>query len=88
MQNHDLLELTRDLCSRPESEATEIFHRLRATGDAFYVLNLVHTADLLSQFRHSTTSNSIARATGTSWPGACGAIIDQAVTKGSSKKEM
>ncbi|WDK13043.1 hypothetical protein CGRA01v4_04324 [Colletotrichum graminicola] len=46
-ENEDLHELVRYLCSRPESEALEIFHRLRATGDAFHVLDLVRMGDVL-----------------------------------------
>ncbi|CCF38889.1 hypothetical protein CH063_09872 [Colletotrichum higginsianum] len=46
-ENEDLHELIRYLCSRPESEALEILHRLRATGDAFHVLDLVRMGDLL-----------------------------------------
>ncbi|KAK2011984.1 hypothetical protein LZ32DRAFT_659266 [Colletotrichum eremochloae] len=46
-ENEDLHELIRYLYSRPESEALEIFHRLRATGDAFHVLDLVRMGDLL-----------------------------------------
>ncbi|KAK1635653.1 hypothetical protein BDP81DRAFT_321949, partial [Colletotrichum phormii] len=46
-ENNDLHELIRDLCSRPEEEATEIFNRLRSTGDPFHVLDLVRMGDLL-----------------------------------------
>ncbi|KAK1994968.1 hypothetical protein LX36DRAFT_583353, partial [Colletotrichum falcatum] len=46
-ENEDLHELIRYLYSRPESEALEILHRLRATGDAFHVLDLVRMGDLL-----------------------------------------
>ncbi|KAK1712218.1 uncharacterized protein BDZ83DRAFT_590241, partial [Colletotrichum acutatum] len=45
--NSDLHELVRELSSRPEAEAVEIFHRLRTSGDAFHVLHLVRTGDLL-----------------------------------------
>ncbi|KAF4774553.1 hypothetical protein HER10_EVM0000852 [Colletotrichum scovillei] len=46
-ENNDLHELIRDLYSRPEAEATEIFNRLRSTGDPFHVLDLVRVGDLL-----------------------------------------
>ncbi|KAK1687508.1 hypothetical protein BDP55DRAFT_714339 [Colletotrichum godetiae] len=46
-ENNDLQELIRDLCSRPEAEATEIFNRLRSTGNPFHVLDLVRMGDLL-----------------------------------------
>ncbi|KAJ0150920.1 hypothetical protein CTA2_388 [Colletotrichum tanaceti] len=46
-ENEDLHELIRYLYSRPEPEALEILHRLRATGDAFHVLDLVRMGDLL-----------------------------------------
>ncbi|OHW97527.1 hypothetical protein CSPAE12_03864, partial [Colletotrichum incanum] len=46
-ENEDLHTLIRYLCSRPESEALEILNRLRATGNAFHVLDLVRMGDLL-----------------------------------------
>ncbi|OLN96911.1 Nitrogen assimilation transcription factor nit-4-like protein 7 [Colletotrichum chlorophyti] len=46
-ENEDLRELIRFLSQRPEDEAMEIFRRLRQTGDAFRVLELVRVGDLL-----------------------------------------
>ncbi|KAK1464785.1 hypothetical protein CMEL01_12140 [Colletotrichum melonis] len=46
-ENNDLHELIRDLSLRPEEEATEIFNRLRSTGDPFHVLDLVRVGDIL-----------------------------------------
>ncbi|KAK1688674.1 hypothetical protein BDP55DRAFT_547700, partial [Colletotrichum godetiae] len=49
--NSELFELVGNLCSRPETEAIEILHRLRASGDVFHVLNLVRTGDILLRMR-------------------------------------
>lgn len=40
-------QLLRYLCVRPEPEAREIFNRLRSTGDALRVLELVRMGDIL-----------------------------------------
>ncbi|KAI3552335.1 hypothetical protein CABS01_16434 [Colletotrichum abscissum] len=49
--NSELLELVENLCSRPETEAIEILHRLRASGNRLHVLNLVRTGDILLGIR-------------------------------------
>ncbi|KAI3532304.1 hypothetical protein CABS02_13889 [Colletotrichum abscissum] len=49
--NSELLELVGSLCSRPETEAIEILHRLRASGNRLHVLNLVRTGDILLGIR-------------------------------------
>ncbi|KAK2730987.1 Nitrogen assimilation transcription factor nit-4-like protein 7 [Colletotrichum kahawae] len=46
-ENEDLRERIRYLCVRPLEEAVEIFNRLRSTGDAIHVLELVRTSDVL-----------------------------------------
>ncbi|KAK1712217.1 uncharacterized protein BDZ83DRAFT_533193, partial [Colletotrichum acutatum] len=46
-ENSNLHELIRNLQSRPEAEATEIFNRLRAARDPFQVLDLIRIGDIL-----------------------------------------
>lgn len=46
-KNEDMRQLLRYLCVRPEPEAREIFNRLRSTGDALRVLELVRMGDIL-----------------------------------------
>ncbi|KAK1974736.1 hypothetical protein LZ30DRAFT_607281 [Colletotrichum cereale] len=48
-ENEDLHEILRFLYLRPEQEAIEIFKRLRISGDALHVLDIVRTGDLLLQ---------------------------------------
>ncbi|KAI3558861.1 hypothetical protein CABS02_00901 [Colletotrichum abscissum] len=60
-ENDDLHELMRDLYSRPEAEATEIFNRLRSTGDPFHVLDLVRVGDLLLGKQPIKASSSSGR---------------------------
>ncbi|OHE98588.1 hypothetical protein CORC01_06039 [Colletotrichum orchidophilum] len=62
-ENNDLHELIRDLSSRPEAEANEIFNRLRATGDAFHVLDLVRVGDLLLGRQPNEAESSSERRT-------------------------
>ncbi|OHW97528.1 C6 transcription factor [Colletotrichum incanum] len=48
-ENEDLHEFLRFLYLRPEQEAVEIFKRLRISGDALQVLEIVRSGDLLLQ---------------------------------------
>ncbi|KAF6829621.1 Nitrogen assimilation transcription factor nit-4-like protein 7 [Colletotrichum plurivorum] len=57
-ENEDLREFISFLYSRPREEALEIFNRLRSTGNALQVLELVRVGDMLLNNRSDNASSS------------------------------